>query len=288
MRRKVLKEIAREVGAEESIEGSLEIVGDIAILRFPVWIKPTNPELLERISKKLIEKFPYIKSVWLSATPIYGEERIRRLIHLAGEERTRTIYREHGVSFLVDIAKAYISPRLSYEHMRVAKLVGEGEIVTNFFSGIGGFSLVIAKHSKAGLVNSIDINREAVELQKESIILNGLEGRVRVFHGDARNIAELYLRESSDRILLPLPGIDETFYQAALKALAKRGGFLHVYEFVSFEDDPNVAIEEKFREIESMIMRFGWAAHLKNVRKVRSVGPRKVQVVFDIEARPLL
>jgi len=288
MRNKALKKIAKEIGAETSIEGSLDIIGDIAILRLPVWIKPANPELLEKISEKLIEKFPYIKSVWLSATPIYGEERIRKLIHLAGEERTRTIYREHGVSFLVDVAKAYISPRLSYEHMRVANLVREGEVVTNFFSGIGGFSLVIAKHSKAVLVNSIDINKEAVELQKESVILNGLEGRVRVFHGDAREIAELYLRESSDRVLLPLPGIDETFYQAALKALAKRGGFLHVYEFVSFEDDPNVAIEEKYREIVSMIRRYGWIAHLRNARKVRSVGPRKVQVVFDIEVRPPL
>lgn len=286
MRNRLLKKIAEELGIAESFTGSLDVIGDIAILRVPIWIKKADLESLKAMGEKILERFPYLKSVWLSASPISGEERIRELIHLAGEKRTRTVYREHGVSFLVDISKVYISPRLSYEHLRIARLVGDGEVVTNFFSGIGGFSLVIAKHSKASLVNSIDINREAVELQRESVEMNGLSERVKVFLGDAREVAGLYLRRSSTRVLLPLPGIDSSFYSAALDTLREEGGFLHVYEFIGTEEGFEKALQNKFKEIESIISSYGWRASLLGAREVRTVGPRKSQVVFDIKVSP--
>ncbi|MGC8909093.1 MAG: class I SAM-dependent methyltransferase [Fervidicoccaceae archaeon] len=286
MRNRILKEIVKEIKPNESLFGSLDIIGDIALLRIPIWIEHTDQELLRELAEKILKKLPYIKSVWLSASPISGEERLRELVHLAGEKRTLTIYKEHGVSFIVDVSKAYISPRLSYEHLRIAKLVGEGEVITNFFSGIGGFSLIIAKHSKAKLVNSIDINEDAVEMQKKSVELNGLVNKVKVFLGDAREVSKLYLKRSSNRVLLPLPGIDSSFYIAALDTLVEEGGYIHSYEFVKNERGFQKAAEEKYREIESLVLSYGWRSSLINVREVRSVGPRKSQIVLDIKVSP--
>ena len=41
---------------------------------------------------------------------------------LAGADKTETEYKEHGCRFKVDVVKAYFSPRLSTERLRVAKL----------------------------------------------------------------------------------------------------------------------------------------------------------------------
>lgn len=282
VRRDLLKELAESSGLSGNVKGSIDIVGDIAILRTPIWIEPVPKESLEKIAVKLMDRLPYVKSVWLAASPVSGEERVRELVYLAGEKRTTTIYREHGVSFFIDVAKVYISPRLSYEHLRIAKLVKPGEVVTNFFSGIGGFSLVIAKNSEVKLVNSIDINKYAVEMQRESIKMNKLDNKVRVYLGDARTISDFFLKESSNRVLLPLPGIDESFYKAALSTIKGDAGWLHVYEFVPESPEFSEGVEEKFQEIHNIALKYGWAASLYHVRKVRSVGPRKAQVVMDI------
>ncbi|MEM3970458.1 MAG: hypothetical protein QW736_04455 [Fervidicoccaceae archaeon] len=285
MRRDLLKDIAIEVDCWKNPVGSVDIIGDIAILRIPTWIYRVEEDCLSKIADSFLKRIPYIKSVWLSASPVLGEKRTRELKHLAGERRTETIYREHGISFLVDISKSYVSPRLSYEHLRIAKLVRDGEVVTNFFSGIGGFSLVIAKNSGVRLVNSIDINKDAVEMQRKSIELNGLEGKVRVFLGDAREISRLFLKGSSDRVLFPLPGIDESFYRAAVEVLRGNEGYFHVYEFVNVKQSEDEAIERKFDDIGKTLLRLGWRSELVFFRKVRSVGPRKIQVAMDIFLR---
>ncbi|MEM0060790.1 MAG: hypothetical protein QW726_02525, partial [Fervidicoccaceae archaeon] len=126
MRRDLLKDIAIEVDCWKNPVGSVDIIGDIAILRIPTWIYRVEEDCLSKIADSFLKRIPYIKSVWLSASPVLGEKRTRELKHLAGERRTETIYREHGISFLVDISKSYVSPRLSYEHLRIAKLVRDG------------------------------------------------------------------------------------------------------------------------------------------------------------------
>ena len=51
----------------------------------------------------------------------------------------------NSAAYHVDVAKAYFSPRLSHEHERVASLVQSGEVVTDLFSGVGPFSVLIGK-----------------------------------------------------------------------------------------------------------------------------------------------
>jgi len=281
---RLLKEIAREVlGSEkgEKVWGSMDIVGDIAIIRKPFDI---DIEDLRSLASELVKRIRWIRSVWAAVSPVEGQYRLRELVWLAGERRTETIYREHGCTFKVDIARVYISPRLSYEHMRVSRLVRPGELVINMFAGAGLFSIIIARHSMPSKVISIDINEHAYSLMVENIRLNRVEGVVVPIHGDALEVIDSY-RGSADRVLMPLP-------ELALKALPKaveaiRGsGYIHPYDFINARDKLE-ALEKAEEVYRGALAKIEGVAEYRfeGKRVVRSVGPRRYQVVLDIWVR---
>ncbi|AFH42331.1 50S ribosomal protein L11 methyltransferase [Fervidicoccus fontis] len=282
MRNDVISDILKELNINEKIEASIDLIGDIAVIKSPVWIKNYELEIFKKIAEKLASRMPYVKSIWLTETPIYGIERTRKYIHLYGERKTVTIYKEHDCSFYVDIEKSYISPRLSYEHIRIAKLVKDNEIIINMFSGIGGFSIVIAKYSNPKIIYSIDINPFSVELQKKNVELNNLTEKIIVLLGDAREIMTRDLKNTADRVLLPLPNIDSSFYNAALTSLRNPYGFLHIYEFEKYDGKKECAINKAYEKVKEKFLSLGWKSELIFGRIVRTVGPRKAQVVLDV------
>ena len=276
---KLLRKLATEILGEElarRIWGRLEIIGDIAVIRKPPEL---DVEVFKPLAQALLSKLPYIKSVWLATTPIKGTYRVREYIHLAGEKRSITTYREHGCIFKVDITKVYISPSLNYEHIRIAKLVKPGEFVINMFAGVGLFSIIIAKHSRPRKVISIDINPHAYELMKENVRLNKVEDIVEPVLGDAGEVVLRY-KGMADRVLMPLPELAYRYFPKALEALRDEG-WIHVYEFISAEEE-----DEALRIAENMYlsysMRLNTECRVDFSRIVRSVGPRYLQVVLDI------
>jgi len=52
VRRDLLKELAESSGLSGNVKGSVDIVGDIAILRTPIWIEPVPKALLGAIRRK--------------------------------------------------------------------------------------------------------------------------------------------------------------------------------------------------------------------------------------------
>ena len=204
-RRELLRRIAEEVYGPEkskSIWKRIDIVGDIAIIKRPFNM---DVEELKPLAEKLLEKLSYIKSVWAASSPVEGAYRLRDYVHLAGEKRSWTIHREYGCSFLVDITRVYVSPRLSYEHYRIAKLVKPGEVVINMYAGAGQFSIMIACHSAARKVYSIDINPDAYYFMVRNIEMNRVENIVTPLLGDAAWIVPKLLYSTATRILMPLP-----------------------------------------------------------------------------------
>ncbi|MCX8195595.1 MAG: class I SAM-dependent methyltransferase family protein [Acidilobaceae archaeon] len=251
----------------------VEIVGDIAIIKRPFG-SPLKEEY-RRAAEEILKRAPHVKSVWLAATPVAGVHKVRQYEHLAGEKRSETIYREHGCSFKLDITKVFVSPRLNYEHLRVAKLVREGEAVVNMFAGVGVFSIVIAKKAKPSVVHSIDINEEAYRYMLENVRLNRVEGIVIPHLGDAAKVIEEKLVGVADRVLMPLPDLALDYLPHALLALRGRG-YLHLYLHAHSEEEAARAAMERLGEL-------GRRARLLGHREVRSVGPRLLQVAVDVE-----
>ena len=284
MRERVLKELLPKYRLEAAVSTSFDLIGDILILRKrPCYELDLNQ--LKRLGEELLTRFRYVKTIFIDVAGVKGEHRTRELVFVAGEPKTRTIYKEHGLSFHVDVVEAYISPRLSYEHERVARLVREGEVVVNMFAGVGSFSIFIAKLSKPSVVYSIDINPVAYELMVENIRLNNVEGIVKPILGDAAEVTRNQLAGLSDRVLMPLPNMSERFYCSALTSL-KNDGFIHAYEFLHVDKNKSKqeALDKGFSQIKSILQSCGEDIHIELAlqRVVRTVGPRWIQGVFDI------
>jgi len=276
-----LKKIAREVLGEDyasRLWRRVEFIGDIALIRTPLCMDPRD---LKPLAEELIKRLPYVKSVWAAIPGVTGEYRLRRHVWLAGEEKSETIYREHGCLFKVDINKVYVSPSLNYEHIRVARLVEPGEIVVNMFAGAGLFSIIIAKYSRPRLVYSIDINPYAYNYMVENIALNRVEGLVEPILGDAKQVVEEKLVGVADRVLMPYPELALEYLPYALKALRGGRGWIHVYLHIytsrneHWRTRAQSMVEDRLREL-------GARHRVVNIRKIRNVGPRTHQVVVDV------
>ncbi len=262
----------------------IDIVGDIAVIKMPLHGMVTVEEL-RRLAERILEEVKHVKSVWLAEGPVEGGERVRsKLTHLAGEERTVTVYREHGCRFKVDIARVFITPRLNYEHLRIARLVRPGETVVNMFAGAGLFSIIIARYSKPRRVYSIDINPYAYKYMVENVRLNRVEGIVEPILGDAAKVVEERLRGVADKVLMPLPELALDYLPYALTALRGSRGVLHVYLHVEAPKgvDP---MAHGLELLEDRLRGLGVDYRLLGSRVVRTVGPRRYQVVYDVEAR---
>ncbi len=277
---KGLKRIASMIlptGDVERIWKRMEIIGDILVIK-----KPFNYpiEKLRILGSKILEMHPYIKAVYCQTSPVTGDYRLRKLEWLAGEKRTETIYVEHGCKFKVDIAKTYISPALNYEHIRVARQVGRGEIVVNMFAGVGLFSIIIAKHANPDKVYSIDINPVAYNYMLENTVLNKVNGIVIPILGDSKSVVEEKLVGVADRVLMPLPNLAYEYIETAVKSIRERG-VIHVYEFTKSLRKED-SISRVYRKFHEKLCKLGINNKLLRGRIVRSVGPRKYQVVLDI------
>lgn len=259
---------------------SYDIVGDIAVIRLPQSLKQRG----EMIARAIMQTHKRVKSVWRQVSPVSGDFRLRELEWVAGERKTETVHKEHGCLFKVNLGKCYFSPRLTYERTRITQHVQLGEVVVNMFAGVGSYSIVIARHSEAKKIYSIDINPIAVRYMQENVKLNKVEGRVVPVQGDAKKVVEERLRNIADRIIMPLPERAYEYLDCSTQSLKQTGGWIHYYDFehAKKNENPVEKIESKVSEKLQMLsvdfnVPFG--------RIVRMTGPNWYQVVLDIELK---
>jgi tRNA (guanine37-N1)-methyltransferase len=282
--KKRLREVLSKVLPRDKlmhVSNSYDIVGHIAIIR----LTPVSEKYRHEIAGAIMDVHQNVKTVLAQASPIYGDFRIRKLEHVAGENRTVTTHVESGCVFSVDVAQCYFSPRLSYERMRIAGQIKYGEIVVNMFAGVGCFSLFIAKHSDASRVYSIDVNPVAIQFMCENVRINRAYGKVVPIFGDAREVIEKRLCGVADRVLMPLPERAFEYLPYALLALKKRGGWTHYYDFVHTKKDES-AIEKAELKVSERLGDLGVAFEIPSSNIVRATGPNWYQVVLDIAVSP--
>jgi len=273
-----LRELARKLFGENvssKIWKRMEILGEILILRKPYDV---SVEKLRLLGEHVLNELTYVRSVWCSISEVRGKHRVRDFIHLCGDYRSETVYVEHETRFLIDITKVYVSSALNYEHKRVAEKVKDGERILNMFSGVGLFSLIMAKR-KDVVVYSIDINPYAYYYMVKSICLNNLKGKVIPILGDSKEVILEGKVTEVDRVLMPLPELVYDYLKYALNSL-KRKGYLHVYLFVNGENRVR-AKENAMAEYTSFLRKHVSKVVIEDSRVIRSVGKRRYQVVLD-------
>jgi tRNA (guanine37-N1)-methyltransferase len=155
--------------------------------------------------------------------------------------------------------------------------------VTNLFAGVGSYSIVIAKHSRAAEIYSIDINPAAFEYMRENIRINKVGDRVFPILGDAREVIAHQLAGKADRVLMPLPELGREFFEVALQALKPVGGIIHFYDFGEEPDifDPSLDFTRRFAAGK------GLEAKLLSSRAIRSYASRCYHIVLDLSISSL-
>jgi tRNA (guanine37-N1)-methyltransferase len=279
-----LREILSELLPPEDlacIYNSYDIVGDIAIIR----LTKASQRHSQAIAEAILSVHKNVKTVLAQTSPVRGDFRLRGLEFIGGENKTSTVHKELGCFFFVDVRECYFSPRLLYERMRITEQVKNKEVIVNMFAGVGCFSVIIAKHSNAEKIYSIDINPVAVQNMQKNVRLNRVYDKVVPMLGDSKDIIEKRLRHLADRVLMPLPEKALEYLPYALLALKRADGWIHYYDFehAKKNEDPIAKIKQKVaKKLESSGADF----QIPFGRVVRATGPNWYQVVLDIKAKP--
>lgn len=198
-----------------------DIVGDLVLIKVPPDLRVYGPAIADAILK--VHK--NVKGVFHD-DGVQGPFRIRTLVPLAGVVRTKTQHVEFATPIVVDVAKAYFSPRLANEHDRVARAVQMNEVVVDATSGVGPFAILIGKQRRASKVYVIDLNPDAVALLRENVALHKIEDKVHIVQGDAAK--EIPNVPPFDRAIVNLPHGGEDILLAAVRR-AKPNALLHYY-----------------------------------------------------------
>ncbi len=259
----------RSILAKKGIEIeslSIDFIGDIAVIR-------ADEEKAMEVADAIMKTNKKVKAVFLDRG-VKEDYRVRELEHLMGEKKTATIHVEYGVRIKVDVAKAYFSPRLSAERMRVAKQVEEGSIVIDMFAGVAPFSLIIAKYAKPRKIYAIDKNPHAVKYARENVKMNKMDEIIEVIEGDASEI--LPSLPQAKHIIMNLP--HKSFY--FLPVAMKKGEIIHYYEIME-----RGKINERIEEVKKVGKELGYGIEVKNVRVVGSYSPAKQRIGMEIYVR---
>jgi tRNA (guanine37-N1)-methyltransferase len=248
---------------------SFDRVGDIIVIRLPDAVQAQA----EAIGQALLdtERSAHVVAI---DRGVGGEFRIRDVSVIAGEDRLTTVHKEHGIRLRVDLSKAYFSPRLATERLRVAQMAAQHECVVDLFAGIGPMAILVAKRSQ-GHVHAVDANPDAFRLLEQNIRLNRVSN-VLAANEDAGEY--LAADEEATCIIMDLPHGARRYLPAALDVAARTGGSGVVYYYETLE---RASVPNRTQEIEAMHAAFKVVA----VREVHTYSPVESQFAFDLATR---
>jgi tRNA (guanine37-N1)-methyltransferase len=286
--------LAKSIPADKSrlMYDSYDIIGDIAVIKMPYELDQYE----EEVGKAFHEARPSLKSVFRVIGDTERIERTRELRLIwnkhtsrgrdepGGRDISRTVYREHGCRFVVDVRNVFFTPRLSHERMRIAKQVKAGEVVACMFGGVCTYAVIIAKVCpNVDRVYSVDINPAAYELGKENVIINKCFDKVIPILGDARTVCRDQLKGICSRVIMPLPEQAVLFLDSAVEAL--REGvecIINFYAEVSGTQFKNEAVRV-MDEINHKLLDYGVRrSEAAGWRIVRQVGRRRYHTAIDM------
>ncbi len=253
---------------------AIDFVGDIAIAEIP----PELDVYKNVIGETILKTHKNVQTVLAKAGAISGTYRIRKFNIIAGEHKTETVHKEYDCKYYVDIAKVYFSPRLSYEHNRVASLVQEGETVVDLFAGVGPFAILIAKTHENVKVYAVDMNPHAIEFLKKNVRLNRVMEKVHPILGNARKVVKERLSGVADRVIMNLPEKAIDFVDVACEAMKPTGGIVHFYSFV---DASSTLEDAKLRFVDAVEKSGRSVNKILFSRFVRATAPYEWQAVLD-------
>ena len=221
-------------------------LGDKAILN----LKPEILEYKNEIAVLILERFNNIKGVFLKKGGITGDFRTPDLEHVKGNDDPVVIHKEHGISFKFDITKIMFAKGNISERLRLSKIVRKNEIIFDLFSGIGYFSLLIAKYSNPKAIYAFELNPISYEFLVENIKINKLNADREVIwpiHGDS-NIEMLKIGEKAGRVIMGIIPAPKSHLKNVFKILNEKKAYIHYEGLLNAKDPPDILLNDVIEE----------------------------------------
>lgn len=271
---KSLAEFVKNVLKSPANLSSYDIVGSIAITEIPKELRKYK----KKIATFLLKKNKNIKTVAMRQDGRTKKFRIRKIKIILGEKTTRTITKEAGCKFLVDLNKVYYTPRFSEERLRIAKLIKKDEKILVPFSGICPYPIIIEKKSNPQLITAIELNKTAHKLALENIKLNKCKKIIAINNDVEKELRKKIYFNSSDRIIMPHPTGALKYIKTAIKC-CKKEAMIHIYLFKKQKE----SFQDLFKKIKDKVKKINVV--LDNAKIVRPYSKSLVQVVLDIKIK---
>jgi tRNA wybutosine-synthesizing protein 3 len=209
----------------ESVPHKWEVLGDIALLPFKSFFEPEWHSLGGELWKTIASVLR-VTRIGIHHEIAVGLKRESQVSVVLGNDGW-VIHKENGIIYNFDVTKCMFSRGNITEKVRMGKLCKPGEVIVDFYAGIGYFTLSFLVHGKAGFVHACELNENSITALRKALKLNHIDdSRYAIYPGDNRksNIAGV-----ADRVNLGLLPSSEDGWGLAVKALKGSGGTIHVH-----------------------------------------------------------
>lgn len=270
--KRLLQEELKKLSKQELslLPSSYQKIGDIIILN----LKKELWKYDGQIGKILLKKIPSTKTVCRRIEFITTKYRKPSLKVIAGDRKTQTIHKEHGIVYKLDVNEIMFAKGNLNERKRISRLVNKDEVVVDMFAGIGYFSIGIAKTSKLKKVYSIEINPVAYRYLRENIKLNKVKDKIISILGDC--VIEIpKLGRIADRVLMGLLPSSKEYLVDAMKVV-KLNGIIHYHGTAKKED-----WKKLLEDVKTAADIEGFKVKLLKKVKVKSYSPKVYHWVLD-------
>ncbi len=264
---------------------SFETIGCLIHLN----LRPEHDPYRRIIGSVLLHKLaPRIRTVVNKTAATGGPFRVFALEVLAGERNTVAEVRENGCQFQLDLARVYWNSRLETEHRRVISSLKEDDVFADAFCGVGPFAIPAAKLGVKVYAN--DLNPASVEYLNINSKANGVDGELISSCGCARDFLTRLVRNEN----VPITKVAMNFPAGAPEFLDVFRGLyfglgerpmptVHCYCFVKGDlEEARDRVRKALYDGEVDPERTMSDKQL-NVRNVRDVAPRKIQVCVTFQ-----
>ncbi|MHA1887008.1 MAG: class I SAM-dependent methyltransferase [Promethearchaeota archaeon] len=237
----------------------------------------------KEIAELIPQILPHVIAVWNRTGEIEGRYRQPMgLVHLWGDSSTEITITENHVRYKFDFTKIMFAKGNATERNRIPKKVCKGEIIIDMFTGIGYFSLGMAKTRLPQKIYSIEWNPTAFHYLQENVKLNHVEEIIEPIFGDCREIVPNLVEKGvlADKIIMGLLPEPVDAIPAALTAV-KPEGTLIIYEGVDKKHSTRL-----FDEFNQIAQNHGYLCELREQRIVKNYKPHEYHVVVEIFVTP--
>ena len=256
---------------------SYDIIGNIVILKFP---EKTLKKDKIKSAKEILERHKNVKTVLEKTGKVKGRLRTIKTKYILGQKNLIAEYVENNCKFRFNVETCYFSPRLSNERKEIYLQIKKNEKVLVIFSGVGPYSIEIAKNSLANEVYSIELGKECYKYALENVKLNKLSN-VRILQGDVKKIVKkggLNIKGNLvplqfDRIVMPRPQLKDSFLKEAFM-VAKKNTIIHYYDFGK---DQNVILSLVKKEAK----KYKKKVKILKIKKAGNIAPYKFRWRID-------